>query len=284
MLLASGGTTNQNAILSPKGTGAFQLQLADSTSTGGNVRGNNAIDLQMSRSAASQVASGSYSFAAGSQNTPSGINSMAIGNYNEAIGNYSGAIGQYHTVIGNSSFALGNSNTVTADYAMAFGYSCTALGLGSVSIGYQTTAPKYGQFAQSSGFFTRSGDAQISNLTARNITTNATQTELYLDASSSRVGVLTAGTYGFEVRITGRRTDTPGSSYHAVIEGTISNNSGTTALDGSNTLRVITNTAGTWSAVVEADNTNDALVVKVTGESGATIRWVAAIKLVEVAS
>lgn len=284
MLLASGGTTNQNAVISPKGTGAFQLQLADSTSTGGNVRGANAIDLQMSRSSASQVASGQYSFAAGSQNIASGTNAVAVGDANEAIGNYSGAIGQYNLVTGVGAFTLGSSNTVTANYAVALGYNCRASALGSVSIGYQTTAPNYGQFAQSSGYFTGQGDAQISNLTARNITTDTTQTELYLDGSSVRAGVLTAGTYGFEVRITGRRTDTPGSSYHAVIEGTISNNSGTTALDGSNTVRVITNTAGTWSAVAEADNTNDALVVKVTGASGETIRWVAAIKLVEVAS
>lgn len=284
MLLASGGTTNQNAVLSPKGTGAFQLQLADSTSTGGNVRGANAIDLQMSRSSASQVASGQYSFAAGSQNTASGTNAVALGDYNEVTGNYAGALGQYHYVPGNVSFAFGTSNVVTGNGAIAMGSSCYATAEGTVSIGSRAYASYYGQFAQAAGMFAGPGDAQISNLVARNITTNATQTELFLDGSSIQLGVPSNKTYAFEVRVSGRRTDTPGSSYHAVIEGTISNNSGTTALDGLNTMRVITNTAGTWSAVVEADNTNDALVVKVTGASGATISWVAAIKLVEVAS
>ena len=164
------------------------------------------------------------------------------------------------------------------------GNACEATAQGTVSAGYQSSASYRGQFALSTGMFSGPGDAQMSDLVARNITTNTTQTELFLDGSSIQLGVPSNKTYAFEVRVSGRRTDTPGSSYHAVIEGTISNNSGTTALDGLNTMRVITNTAGTWSAVVEADNTNDALVVKVTGASGATIRWVAAIKLVEIAS
>ena len=35
-------------------------------------------------------------------------------------------------------------------------------------------------------------------------------------------------------------------------------------------------------AVAEADDANDALVLKVTGEAAKTIRWVARINLVEV--
>jgi len=312
LLIASGGTTNQDAVIQPKGTGAFQNQLADGTSTGGNKRGQNAIDLQTTRTAADQVASGTASFAAGSRNKSSadyavaigrantssaqgaicigdfntasvgdsiaignsnsmtGGSDFAIGSNNTSSGSSSGVLGAQNTMSGNAAFIMGLSNNVTADFCFALGYKA----LGS----YQ------GQFSHANGQFTATGDAQISELPARNITTDATQTELFLDGSSVRLGVPSGKTYAFEVRVSGRRTDTTGFSYHAVIEGTISNNSGTTALDGLNTMRVITNTAGTWSAVVEADNTNDALVVKVTGESGATIRWVAAIKLVEVAS
>jgi len=48
-------------VLQPKGTGALQAQVADSTATGGNARGSNAVDWQTSRSAAANVASAIYS-------------------------------------------------------------------------------------------------------------------------------------------------------------------------------------------------------------------------------
>ena len=37
-----------------------------------------------------------------------------------------------------------------------------------------------------------------------------------------------------------------------------------------------------WNAVVEAENTGNALVIKVTGEAGKTIRWVAFVHTAEV--
>ena len=51
MIKATGGT-NTPLVLSPLGTGALQAQKTDSTATGGNARGANAVDWQTSRSAA----------------------------------------------------------------------------------------------------------------------------------------------------------------------------------------------------------------------------------------
>ena len=309
LLLASGGTTNQDAVFSPKGTGALTAQLPDSTTTGGNKRGARAVDLQMFRTSADEVASGTGSFTVGYQNKASADYTMAIGRLNQVTAENGIAIGKSNSISNSSAYVFGESNTTTGGaYVLGYANSVTsgvaigtnntinsntgyALGiLNTVSgdyataFGFRGKAANTGQISQANGFFSGLGDAQMSSLIARNSTTNNTQTELFLDGSSGQLILPSDSTYAFEIRVSGRRTDTPGSSYHAVIEGTISNNSGTTALDGSNTLRVITNTAGTWSAVVEADNTNDALVVKVTGASGETIRWVAAIKLVEIAS
>jgi hypothetical protein len=64
MIQATGGT-NTPLVLSPLGTGALQAQKTDSTATGGNVRGANAVDWQTSRSAATQVASGYYNIIGG---------------------------------------------------------------------------------------------------------------------------------------------------------------------------------------------------------------------------
>jgi len=98
-LTVTNGSTNTFACLAPNGTGAFQAQIADSTATGGNSRGTYSVDLQMSRSAATQVASGSSAFLlGGSGNTLS--NPGFIGG------------GLSKTATQSSSFMGGGENTV----------------------------------------------------------------------------------------------------------------------------------------------------------------------------
>ena len=60
------------------------------------------------------------------------------------------------------------------------------------------------------------------------------------------------------------------------------NNGGTTALGGSITKTVLGESVASWDATIEADNTNDALVIKVTGTSSNNIRWVATTHTSEV--
>lgn len=110
----------------PKGLGAFQLQIADGTATGGNVRGDNAVDLQMKRNAANQVASGTYSFAAGSNNRVAGLSSAAIGDSNTTLNAKCYAVGANNSVNANTgiSVAIGGSNTMTSSTS------------GCVSVGY----------------------------------------------------------------------------------------------------------------------------------------------------
>ena len=84
---------------------------------------------------------------------------------------------------------------------------------------------------------------------------------------------------GFEIAALEIDADDESAAY--MIEGAIDNNAGTTALVGT-----ITKTAwedqAAWDATAEADNTNDALVIKVTGEASKTIRWVAKVEIVQV--
>jgi hypothetical protein len=109
-LLVNATSTNADFVAQPKGTGAFQLQLADNAATGGNKRGTNAIDLQTLRSTANQVASGLYSF--------------AFGSYNVASGQFSGAIGSSNNVSQNSCFAIGSNNSMTqAANAICIGHN-----------------------------------------------------------------------------------------------------------------------------------------------------------------
>ena len=115
-ITAVGSATDIPIVLQPKGTGALQAQVADSTATGGNARGANAVDWQTSRSAASQVASGSYAtISGGIQNTSNGFNAtIAGGASNTSSGNYSfvGAGGGNSASQSHSSVVGGYTNTV----------------------------------------------------------------------------------------------------------------------------------------------------------------------------
>jgi len=142
-LTVSDGATNVDAAIGPKGTGSFALSIANNATSGGNKRGIYAVDLQLSRLAAADVASGQYSsiiggngnkasanYSAcigGAQNVSSAIYAISGGNANTASGTYSAALGGYN-------------NTSSGNYSLASGNSCTASGLSSVALGQQSQA------------------------------------------------------------------------------------------------------------------------------------------------
>jgi hypothetical protein len=137
------------------------LEIPDGTSTGGNARGSNAIDLQTVRSANTQVASGTNSaILGGTSNTSSGTSSIAGGQVNVASGNQSIALGGQSTtasgvqsvVIGgasNTASALqatvvgGTNNNVSGQNSSALGGSFNVVaGQYSTGIGSTNTVPK----------------------------------------------------------------------------------------------------------------------------------------------
>jgi hypothetical protein len=88
---AQGTDTNIPLVLQPKGTGALQANQTDSTATGGNARGANAVDWQTNRNAGAQVASQPYSvIGGGTTNTANGFGSAVVGGTsNTSSNNYS---------------------------------------------------------------------------------------------------------------------------------------------------------------------------------------------------
>jgi hypothetical protein len=126
-LLASGGTTDQDAVFSPAGLGAFLLQLPDGTTVGGNKRGINSVDLQQVRSDATMVAGGDYSAVLSGANNK--VDTIGAHNYIVIAGGNSGLIrdssysflgsGQNNQIIGSewSAIGSGNGNEITgSDY------------------------------------------------------------------------------------------------------------------------------------------------------------------------
>lgn len=307
-----------------------------STPTGGNARGVKAIDLQVSRTANANVASGQTSVVAGgADNKASGTNAtVAGGDGNAATGNNSfvgggnanSATANVSTVGGGqSNTAGGNDATVAGGLGNSAGSSGASVGggtgnnaSGSVSTvgggtggaasgtastisggqsnaasgdysaiqgGNQAIADKYGQRAFSAGSFSANGDAQTSELTWRNSTTDATPTELFLDGASLRATVPLNKTWGGKVTLVGRSS----VGVCAVWECSfgIQNNAATVSMVAVATATVTADGTGTtWGVAggltLTADNVNKSLKLTVTGAVATSIRWCAMARFVDI--
>ena len=292
-LQVTGGTTNVSVSIVPKGTGAFTLSVPDGTTVGGNARGENAIDLQISRASASQVASGDQCVAIGTRNTASGATTIAIGRNNSATvydsvaighintGSFGGVAIGYWNISPNAGVAIGQENQSIANYAIAIGYQCVASGWGAFAWGQQALANQRGMLAHAVGRFAQSGDAQSFAIKSRNITTSAVATELFLNGSSERFAIASGNVMSALVRVVGVKSD--GSEVIKFLRDvTIKNVGGTTSLESAVvTIGTDINASGATLDLSE-DNTNDSLKIAITPPAG-TWRWMATVEGINIA-
>jgi hypothetical protein len=239
----------------------------------GDARGTDAVDLQTLRSNVDEVASGAAATIGG------GSNNKASGDYTTIAGGYDSLASDSYATIGG-----GTSNTASANSAVvAGGTSNTASGAySSIPGGRFAVANKQGQIAHTSTRFVADGDAQRSVYVVAATTTNATPTEMFLNVTAGNLTIAQHTTWFFRADIVARRQDADNESAGYTITGVIDNNAGTTALVGSITKTVTAEDTSAWDVTATADNTNDALVITVTGENAKTIYWVAAVYTVEV--
>ena len=177
-------TANAPLVLQPSGTGALQAQLTDSTATGGNARGANAVDWQTTRFTATNVASGAQSVIVGGYaNSSVGTGCFVGSGYGNSVGGFVGVIGG------------GQNNSI----------SSSTIYSGIVS-GQANTASGYFNFV--GGGFTNSGTASAA-VTTQSATMNAT-TAVTLSGSNANIKV---GQY-----ISG--TSIANDTYVAAISGT----------------------------------------------------------------
>jgi len=112
-------------------------------------------------------------------------------------------------------------------------------------------------------------------------TTDAVQTELYLNASSERISISNNSTLMFEADIIGR--DQAGSDHCAFkIQGIVDNTGSTVVVVNNTNETIVAQTNDTWSVQVTADSINDAINVFVTGAAATNIRWVAFVKTTQI--
>lgn len=281
--------TKRNLITTP-----FQLQdTTQGSAVGGNARGIGAVDLQMDRNLATQVASGNYSMLFGQNCLASGIQSIAGGAGCSATANQAVALGNGCQATGNQSVALGGSNTASATGSFAVGSNNTASGNDSFAtlnrantnnivtrftLGFNSTTNTLGRFQKSTlGVNFTTTNATTTPLTSTGGTATATNQLVLFNNSTFRVrGEVVA------------RDTANGDSKEWVFNALIKRgaNAGTTTLVGTPS---ITSTfadtgAAAWTIAVVADTTNGALQVTATGETGKTIRFLAILESSEVST
>ena len=265
---------NADFVLQPSGSGGFMLQPPNGATTGGNARGTNSIDLQMVRSAATQVASGDFTFIGGGRrNTATGAVSTVIGGQDNissgvlsltAGGFFAAATSSSSTVVG------GQENTASNQFS-------------SLTGGVRGVANLYSMFSHSSGRFAVNGDSQYTRMVFRRQTTNATPSILTADggagSASTRFTLANNSCITFLIQLVARENATGDTAWWK-IEGCVKRgaSAAATALVGS--LYQTTDSdsgASAWATAVSADTTNGALQIEVTGENLKTIRWTATV-------
>lgn len=254
-------------------------------SYGGNARGTNANDFQITRLNATEVASGTRSFIAGGQNnTASGSGAFSHGFGNVSSGAYATTFGEDNDVSGDKSFATGSGHVVAGDDAAAVGSFNVASADWSTVIGSGAIAQLKGEFAHANGVFASTGDAQRSEILVRGTTNNATPQNLFIDGAAGTLPIVLQNnsTVGVVVSLAAR--DGAGNSNFYVLEGLFKRdaNAASTTLVGSVTKRIIAEEIAAGDADLVADTTNGALAVQVTGTISATIKWVASVRMTRV--
>jgi predicted metallopeptidase len=117
----------------------------------------------------------------------------------------------------------------------------------------------------------------------RCITTNNTETEMFLSGTSNRIPVNSNTTIFYSADIVARRTDAADESSGFHLKGVVDNFSNTVADVGSLYELVVAEDDADWAVDARADDTNNSINIYVTGENSKTIRWTALVKTVEVA-
>lgn len=135
---------------------------------------------------------------------------------------------------------------------------------------------------QTGGDFSATDDAVRVSYVARDQTTDGTQGELFLDGSTTRMTIASDSSWAFTCRVIARRTDADGETNIYILSGALDNNAGTTALVGDVSKQIVSEDTTAWDVVAQADDTNDALVLKGTGQAAKTINWVTACDTTQV--
>ena len=270
------------------GTGAFQLDIPNAGFSHGNKRGSQAVDMQVSRGSATQVASGQWSgLFSGLTNTATGqASGCFVGNSNTSGATTSGCFaGSSCNALASSAVTLGGSAlTASGVNSVATGAngSADALNSSGFGVGYSTRGV-IGSHVHSSGTSggTGTGTEQSMHLTLRATTTDAATTVVPTTNGAAAAATnqwfmkVNSGTI-VQVKVVARNGAT-GNIAGWIISAMTKNAAGAVSLSGSVTgggAATMGDAAmSTCTCTVVADNTNKCLQFNVTGIAATTVTW-----------
>jgi hypothetical protein len=239
------------------------------------------INLNLTSSGAS-TSSGQYSFVAGESCLASNYAAIAMGYFSSATGNSSQAFGTSATSSGQSAVAF--NGIASADYAFCGPGGGVVSNQYSAGFGYQPFVQNRCTLAIAGAhpLSTWPSQAMIASLTAD--TTNATQTTL--KAFTTDYTIQPDVTWAFTGIVVARSDEADGNVSAAwKIEGVLyRDESNNTVIQGVAVTTIYNGSTDSpqWSVVVQADDTGEALAIKVTGAAATNIRWHARVDLAQV--
>jgi hypothetical protein len=280
------GQTNSALVLSPKGTGALLANKPNGAASGGNARGTYAVDLQMVRNAATQVASGASAFIGGGErNTATGNYPVCVGGSNNTSSNTGNVVvgGLNNSATAANAMILGGDGNLANGFgAVAIGWdSNTASGAGALAFGSRAVADRSGMMSHANFRFAANGDAQRARFVLRCKTTTNTGVEMALDGSTTYLGIPSGKIIACTINITGTKSD--GSAVAHYLRQYCVKNVGGTSSEVYAPVTIGTDNAAGTTIALSANNTDDTLRILVTGVASETWRWVASVDAVEVA-
>lgn len=255
---------NYGIALTPSGIGAISAHVPDSTSAGGNARGNNAVDFQVARAdvGATAVASGNNSFlGGGDSNSVAGGLAVVVGGYQNSASATESTVsgGRLNVASGTRSWIPG-------------GHQASTRGLNSA-------------YAYSAGARAAVGDAQVIGQPVRRTTTDATPVSLATDGTPAATTVMVVPD-GAVMMCTSHVAAKPSASITDgvgfVIESLFYRSGSTTALLSTPVSTVHGTNALGLGATHVANDTLEAAEVQVTGAAATTIYWAGDTKCVQV--
>lgn len=262
---------------------------SNSTVSGGSGNLASGTNATVSGGTANTASDTSATVSGGTTNTASkDLATIGGGSLNTASGSGAAVLGgQANTASGGNASVLGGSFNIASatDATTVGGTANQATATYSVASGNTALANKHAQKSHSAGAFFTGGDSQATELIWRNLTTDATPTELFLDGAALRAVVPLNTTWGGIMTIVGRSSAGVGAVWE--VKFGIQNNANTVSLISAVSVAMIADgTGGSWgvtgNAAVTADNINKTLKVAMTGFAATNIRWTAHARFVEV--
>lgn len=310
---ATGTDANISFALQPKGAGWIGAQIPNALASGGNGRGTNAVDWQMTRTLATQVASGANAVIGGGLNNIAANPQCTVGGgTNNTANNSNATIGGGSNNIANASAAtVGGGATNTASGSNAFvggGVSNAASGLNSVVAGGNSNGASGiaswcpgGAFSAARGLTGRgawaatriaaNGDAQCGEFHVLRQTTNATATRLTADnaaeGTANSVNLPDFSTYGGRLLVTAKQTGSADVAFWSLDVAALRNSGAGSVVVylGAGASIAPTGSNGVNGAAlrltIAADTTNGGIAISGTGIAAQTFNWSARFTNVE---